>query len=104
MTGCAASAIATHTPNPTGAPGSAPCQPAPVPRANAITTTPPSASTLAAVTTFCTQRPELMPSKLIAENPATMKTAIQRVQLTGQPAMRALNSAAATPSAAIAAV
>src|SRR6266568_2737943 len=58
MTGWAASAIATHTPNPTGAPGSAPCQPAPVPRANAITTTPPSASSFAAVTTFCTHRPD----------------------------------------------
>src|SRR2546427_3410498 len=58
MTGCAASATATHTPHPTGAVGSAPCQPAPVPRANAITTTPPSATSLAAVTTFCTHRPE----------------------------------------------
>src|SRR5207249_9417377 len=65
MTGCAASAIATHTPNPTGAPGSAPCQPAPVPRANAITTTPPSASSLAAVTTFCTHRPDATPTRLM---------------------------------------
>src|SRR5207253_266169 len=71
MTGCAASAIATHTPNPTGAPGSAPCQPAPVPRANAITTTPPSASSLAAVTTFCTHRPDATPTRLMPVNSAT---------------------------------
>src|SRR6266550_432051 len=102
MTGCAASAIATHTPNPTGAPGSAPCQPAPVPRANAITTTPPSASSLAAVTTFCTHRPDATPTRLIPVNSATSPTPSGAMSAGGRPESRTRNSPAATPIAAIA--
>src|SRR5947208_1909646 len=102
MTGCAASAIATHTPNPTGAPGSAPCQPAPVPRANAITTTPPSASSLAAVTTFCTHRPDATPTRLMPVNSATSPAPSGAMSAGGQPSRRTRNSPAATPIAAIA--
>src|SRR5881227_841825 len=101
MTGCAASAIATHTPNPTGAPGSAPCQPAPVPRANAITTTPPSASSLAAVTTFCTHRPDATPTRLMPVNSATNPAPSGAMSAGGQPSRRTRNSPAATPIAAI---
>src|SRR5438034_362301 len=101
MTGCAASAIATHTPNPTGAPGSAPCQPAPVPRANAITTTPPSASSLAAVTTFCTHRPDATPTRLMPVNSATSPAPSGAMSAGGQPSRRTRNSPAATPIAAI---
>src|SRR5947209_4327649 len=97
MTGCAASAIATHTPNPTGAPGSAPCQPAPVPRANAITTTPPSASSLAAVTTFCTHRPDATPTRLMPVNSATNPAPSGAMSAGGQPSRRTRNSPAATP-------
>src|SRR5436190_7218773 len=102
MTGCAASAIATHTPNPTGAPGSAPCQPAPVPRANAITTTPPSASSLAAVTTFCTHRPDATPTRLMPVNSATNPAPTGAMSAGGQPSRRTRNSPPATPIAAIA--
>src|SRR5881396_2386793 len=102
MTGCAASAIATHTPNPTGAPGSAPCQPAPVPRANAITTTPPSASSLAAVTTFCTHRPDATPTRLMPVNSATSPAPSGAMSAGGQASRRTRNSPAATPIAAIA--
>src|SRR5438309_1228001 len=102
MTGCAANAIATHTPNPTGAPGSAPCQPAPVPRANAITTTPPSASSLAAVTTFCTHRPDATPTRLMPVNSATNPAPSGAMSAGGQPSRRTRNSPAATPIAAIA--
>src|SRR6266576_2875346 len=102
MTGCAASATATHTPQPSGAPGSPPCQPAPVPRANAITTTPPSASSFAAVTTFCTHRPDATPTTLIAVNSATSPAPSGAVSAEGQPDSRTRNSPAATPIAAIA--
>ncbi len=102
MTGCAASATATHTPQPTGAAGSAPCQPAPVPRANAITTTPLSASSFAAVTTFCTHRPDATPTRLIAVNSATSPAPSGAVSAEGQPESRTRNSPAATPIAAIA--
>src|SRR6266581_3387020 len=102
MTGCAASAIATHTPNPTGAPGSAPCQPAPVPCVNAITTTPPSASSLAAVTTFCTHRPDATPTRLMPVNSATNPAPSGAMSAGGQPSRRTRNSPAATPIAAIA--
>src|SRR5712691_2758587 len=102
MTGCAASAIATHTPHPTGAPGSAPCQPAPVPRANAITTTPPSASSFAAVTTFCTHRPDATPTRLIPVNRATSPAPNGAMRAGGHPDRRTKNSPAATPIAAIA--
>ncbi len=71
---------------------------------NATMTTPARASTFAAVTMFWTQRPELMPSRLIPMNNPTITTAIQRVHSGGHPAIRTLNSAAATPMAAIAAV
>src|SRR6266540_6015959 len=97
MTGWAASAIATHTPNPTGASGSAPCQPAPVPRANAITTTPPSASSFAAVTTFCTHRPDATPTRLIPVNRATSPAPSGAMSAGGQPERRTRNSPAATP-------
>src|SRR5205809_4695694 len=102
MTGCAASAIATHTPNPTGAPGSAQCQPAPVPRVNAITTTPPSASSLAAVTTFCTHRPDATPTRLMPVNSATSPAPSGAMSAGGQASRRTRNSPAATPIAAIA--
>src|SRR2546428_64452 len=102
MTGGAARATATHTPPPTGAVGSAPCQPAPVPRANAITTTPPSATSLAAVTTFCTHRPEATPTRLIPVNRATSPAPSGAMSAGGQPARRTRNSPPATPIAAIA--
>src|SRR5207302_343810 len=102
MTGCAARATATHTPHPTGASGSAPCQPAPVPRANAITTTPPRASSFAAVTTFCTHRPDATPTRLIPVNSATSPTPIGAMSAGGRPESRTRNSPAATPIAAIA--
>src|SRR6266436_4520960 len=102
MTGCAASATATHTPHPAGAPGSAPCHPALVPRANAITTTPPSASSFAAVTTFCTHRPDATPTRLIPVNSATSPAPSGAVSVGGQPESRTRNSPPATPIAAIA--
>src|SRR5216684_3872739 len=102
MTGCAASATAIHTPHPTGAVGSAPCQPAPVPRANATTTTPPSASNFAAVTTFCTHRPDATPTRLIPVNSATSPAPSGAISAGGQPARRTRNSPPATPIAAIA--
>src|SRR6266704_2382865 len=102
MTGCAASATATHTPHPAGAPGSAPCQPAPVPRANATTTTPPSATSFAAVTRFCTHRPDATPTRLIPVNSATSPAPRGAVSAGGQPESRTRNSPPATPIAAIA--
>src|SRR6266699_1915078 len=102
MTGCAASATATHTPHPAGAPGSAPCQPAPVPRANAITTTPPSASSYAAVTRFCTHRPDATATRLIQVKIAPSPAPTAAVSADGQPQSRTRNSPPATPIAAIA--
>src|SRR5256886_7454626 len=102
MTGCAASATATHTPHPAGAPASAPCQPAPVPRANATTTTPPSATSFAAVTRFCTHRPDATPTRLIPVNSATSPAPRGAVSAGGQPERRTRNSPPATPIAAIA--
>src|SRR6267378_3144322 len=104
MTGCAASAIATHTPHPAGAPGSAPpsSQPAPVPRAHATTTTPPHAITFAAVTTSCTHRPDATPTRLIPVNSATSPAPSGAMSVGGQPARRTRNSPPATPIAAIA--
>src|SRR2546426_7165090 len=102
MTGWAPGAPATHTPHPAGAPGSAACQPAPAPRANAITTTPPSASSFAAVTTFCTHRPDATPTRLIPVNSATNPAPSGAVSAGGQPESRTRNSPPATPIAAIA--
>src|SRR5258708_19340814 len=80
-----------------GAWGNAPCQPAPVPFANAITTTPPRAITLAAVTTFCTQRPEATPKRFTAVNSATNPTPAQGTTPAGHPRSPARNSPPPTP-------
>src|SRR5207245_478377 len=88
---------------PGAAPGRASLHPAPVPGANATATTPPSAKTLAAVTTFGTQRPDETPTRLMAVNSATSPAPRAGVRDADQERSRARNSAAATPMAAIAA-
>src|SRR5207245_1045637 len=88
---------------PGAAPGRASLHPAPVPGANGRAPTPPSAKTLAAVTTFWTQRPDETPTRLIAVNSATSPAPKTGVREAGQERSRARNSAAATPMAAIAA-
>src|SRR5437016_4248499 len=89
---------------PRGGSASSPCHPAPVPRVNPMTTTPPSASTFAAVTVFCTQRPEATPIRFTPVNSATMPAPSHGIAVAPQPVSRTRNSAAATPIAAIAAV
>src|SRR5437879_1210022 len=69
-----------------------------------MTTTPPSASTFAAVTVFCTQRPEATPIRFTPVNSATMPAPSHGIAVAPQPVSRTRNSAAATPIAAIAAV
>src|SRR3989441_612913 len=68
-----------------------------------MTTTPPSAKTLAVVTTFWTQRPDATPTTLIAVNSATSAAPSAGVRQAGHESSRARNSAPATPIAAIAA-
>src|SRR5438128_6475367 len=102
MTGCAASAIATHTPNPTGAPGSAPCQPAPHHTPDTTPPTPPAASSLPAATTFCTHRPDATPTRLMPVNSATNPAPSGAMSAGGQPSRRTRTAPPATPIAAIA--
>src|SRR5439155_1311737 len=74
------------------------------PRANATTTTPPSASSFAAVTRFCTQRPDATPIRFTPVNSATSAAPSHWIAAVPEPVSRTRNSAAATPIAAIAAV
>src|SRR5204862_2715623 len=69
-----------------------------------ITTTPPSARTVAAVTRFCTQRPDATPIRFTALNSATSPAPSHGMDPESQPVSRTRTPAAATPTAAIAAV
>src|SRR6266545_4273525 len=96
-------ASAPTSATPVGASGSVPRHPAPWPAANAITTMPPSATTLALVETFWTQRPHVTPVRLIATSNATVPTPSHLLAPGDQPSNRPRNSPVTTPNAAIAA-